>query len=262
MRGMRELMLVAGVAGLVGCGTVANGVKQDVEVTSDPPGARFVVSPSGVTGVTPATIQLERKYDYTVRLSLPGYRDRKAYMRRTVSGSTQNGNVASCLVLPWICMAWSAVDEKNGGQFDLVPSPLSVTLTPDDGTLDAETESRVSFFNANPHAAVTFTIDGGEECKLAPGKFARRVLSPGTHHVEAFHWDVFKMTGTSDIEIDGPEQFVAIFATVYSTRAAPVNELPEGFAEDCIPAHTPSNAPPGIAGDGTAPLLPSEAAGG
>jgi hypothetical protein len=59
------------------------------------------------------------------------------------------------------------------------------------------------------------------------GVFSRR----GPKHLAE---DVFKMSGRTTLDIDGAELFVAVFPTVYSTRAAFADELPEDYEESCI----------------------------
>lgn len=55
-----------------GCATIVNDSQAPVTITSDPDGAKFIVS-SGEQGVTPATIDLKRGSDYTIEITKPGY---------------------------------------------------------------------------------------------------------------------------------------------------------------------------------------------
>ncbi len=218
---------------LCGCGTVAKGATQTVQITSVPEGAHFVVSPSGQTGTTPAEVKLERRFDYKFEFSYPGYKIRKAYIRRAIAEGPQWGNVASCLVLPFICMAGSGIDEKSGGQFNLVPNPLHVELVPGTETSSQLTQIRAVFFNDSKLAA-RFSVDGEEECRLGLREFAVRLLQSGIHRIDANHRDLLKMDGTSTLQFDDGEMFIAILSTVYSTQAAFANELPTDFVETCI----------------------------
>lgn len=56
-----------------GCATIVNDSQTPVTITSNPDGAKFIVS-SGEQGVTPATIDLKRGSDYTIEITKPGYR--------------------------------------------------------------------------------------------------------------------------------------------------------------------------------------------
>ena len=57
---------------LSGCATIVNDSQAPVTITSNPDGAKFIVS-SGEQGVTPATIDLKRGSDYTIEITKPGY---------------------------------------------------------------------------------------------------------------------------------------------------------------------------------------------
>lgn len=126
-----------------------------------------------------------------------------------------------------------------------MPNSLHVELQPGSAAPAQTAQSRVVFYNADSKGAVTFSLDGGEECRLGAREFATRLLQPGTHHVDAQHWDVFKMKGTSTLQVDDAEMFVAIFVSVYSTHAAFANELPTDFVESCIDPSVPAETPSG-----------------
>lgn len=239
MNRARDLVPIAVVAllavgSLAGCGTIAKGTTEAIQVTSSPPGAQFSVSPSGQQGVTPAEVKLERRHDHTFLFSLPGHSTRKAYVRRTLAVGPANVNALSCLVLPFVCFGLGAIDEASGGHFDLLPDPLHVVLVPGDGVEVSTVETRVVFFNGTPKSTVHFSIDGGTECALEANQFTTRTLRNGEHQIDAYHWDVFKMAGRTTLDIDGAELFVALFPTLYSTRAAFANELPKDYEESCV----------------------------
>jgi hypothetical protein len=226
--------LLLSIAYLSACGTVSKGATQAVQITSAPEGAHFVVSPSGQTGTAPAELELERRFDHTIELSYPGYQTRKAFVRRHLATGPQWANIASCLLLPFVCMAGAGADEKSGGMFNLMPNPLHVELEPGSERPEPVTLSRVNFFNASNAANVTFSVDGGEECRLGPGQYAKRVVQSGMHRIDVFHWDVFKMKGASTLEFSDAEMNVAIACSVYSTHAAFDNEMPVDFQEACV----------------------------
>ncbi len=233
------LLLLSGST-LTACGTMTKGDAQKITITSIPEGAEFVASPSGKRGVTPAEIKLERRFDHTIEFSYPGYETRRMYVRRTIASGPQWGNVGSCMLLPFICMAFSGFDEASGGEFNLVPATINADLRPGSDPERTPEQSRVTFFNGNHGSPVTFSIDGGEECTLNSKQYTIRVLPAGHHEVDAFHWDVFKMTGKSPLDLDGADLYVAIYSSVYSTRAAFANDLPSQFQETCA-QKDPSN---------------------
>jgi hypothetical protein len=67
--GMVMLLLMAFVGG--GCGLIARGNKQTVEVITDPPGAMLTVDKKSY--VTPAKVLIQRKKKYEVTLTKEGY---------------------------------------------------------------------------------------------------------------------------------------------------------------------------------------------
>jgi hypothetical protein len=72
---MRILLLtVVALAGLVstGCGSIVNGMKQDIAITSSPGGATVTVD--GVErDSTPIVVPLSRKHAHVVKVEQPGY---------------------------------------------------------------------------------------------------------------------------------------------------------------------------------------------
>jgi len=90
--------LIASLMACVGCATVAHGTRQDVRVTSDPPGAAVTVltrEKSGeeivrsTPGVTPIVLSLTRRDpNIVVRLSKEGCSPVDVPLKRSVSGWT------------------------------------------------------------------------------------------------------------------------------------------------------------------------------
>jgi hypothetical protein len=112
---------------LTGCATVINGTTQNVEITSNPPGATAVVLPQNVAVTTPASISLERNKVVTVLFDSPGYEQKTVYVNKQFSTAV-NGNV----ILGGVTGA--VTDIANGAAFVLVPDPVHADMTPiDDG---------------------------------------------------------------------------------------------------------------------------------
>jgi predicted small secreted protein len=79
MRALREMkfflraaMLVAAALTIASCANFMHGKDEDINVTSNPPGADVTLS-NGMTGVTPFTITVPRERDLVFHFSKSGY---------------------------------------------------------------------------------------------------------------------------------------------------------------------------------------------
>jgi len=121
----RKLLLLA-VLGLAllpasACMTFIVGSQDEVEISSDPPGALAIIQPSGQRVKTPAVVQLERSQVHTVWLYMPGYESTPMYIHREPNG------------LQWVSLALTSplgmvVDHQNGATFSLGPQRLHKVL--------------------------------------------------------------------------------------------------------------------------------------
>lgn len=113
-------VLLAGVASaalaLTGCATIANGETQKMQVKSKPQLAQVKVDGS-LAGKTPITLDLARKQDHTVEISLPGYQTTRFNLTRKISGWFY-GNVLLGGIIG------IAVDMSNGSMYALTPEEL------------------------------------------------------------------------------------------------------------------------------------------
>lgn len=121
------LAACASTLGAGGCATLTHGIGQTVAISTDPPGAQVAVNgapPRGAgAATTPATLQLPRREDAVVTLTMPGY---EAETFRLVS--VVDGSVAEQLLKGGV--VGGAVDLATGAAFRLVPDRLHVALKP------------------------------------------------------------------------------------------------------------------------------------
>jgi hypothetical protein len=119
----RYLLTAVSLLGLVGCGTILHGPRQLVTVQSAPTGASVHVSPGSDTGSTPLTLNLERKRQYVIALTSPGYTSATVELRPGVGIGTAfaDGFFTGMIGL--------VVDAINGSLYGLNPESPNVTLT-------------------------------------------------------------------------------------------------------------------------------------
>jgi hypothetical protein len=124
---IRNLALVS-LAGftLAGCATVMNGANQDMILETEPKGAIAKLT-NGFTCITPCMVELPRKHDLRVDLTLEGYRPSYVLVQSKLGGSTFGNVLAGGLV-------GAVVDSSSGASNKLNPNPVSVRLVPIGGT--------------------------------------------------------------------------------------------------------------------------------
>ncbi len=84
MRACKVVLMLVCVC-LSGCATIISGKRQNVFVTSDPPGAT-VTADSGMSVVTPGKINLKRKHKHLLTASLPGYEAMDRHIGKKLNG--------------------------------------------------------------------------------------------------------------------------------------------------------------------------------
>ena len=124
MRGVA--VAAAGLAfGLGGCATLDRGSADTLYVLSEPPGAQVATS-TGATCVTPCTLDVNRRDEFTVTLTKAGYEPRTVAVKTRLSGS----GVGSFMENVVTGGAGMVVDAATGAALEHVPDPVDVTLTP------------------------------------------------------------------------------------------------------------------------------------
>ena len=99
------------VLSVTGCGTVVNGIYQDLAITSNPGGAQ--VSVDGISsGTTPVVVPVTRNHAHVVKLEQAGYQPIEASVVPQTS-IWEWGNV----IFAWL--PGLAVDAWTGGMYQL-----------------------------------------------------------------------------------------------------------------------------------------------
>ena len=108
---------------LSACGAILHGPRQMVEVQSSPAGAKVETSPPTGTYNTPATLDLERKNNYVLTFTAPGYNPATFNLHNNIGTGTV---IADVLLTGLIGVV---VDGITGSWYGLVPESVNVTLT-------------------------------------------------------------------------------------------------------------------------------------
>ena len=119
--------LAAACVLLSACATITRGTNQDFVVQSEPSQADVKLS-TGQTCVTPCTLRLKRKSQFTVTVSKPGYQTQEAPVHGVVKGGGAAGMAGNVIFGGLI---GAGVDASNGSMMNLTPNPLKVTLVPE-----------------------------------------------------------------------------------------------------------------------------------
>lgn len=125
---MKSVLLAISVFS-VGCASIVHQTTQQVPVTSNPPGAAITVACGDVNNdpklVTPAVVTVHRKPNHcSIALAKTGYQPAEVSLKKKMSG-WYIGNILFGGIIGLI------VDAANGAMYDRTPTPVDVTLTPE-----------------------------------------------------------------------------------------------------------------------------------
>ncbi len=116
----RTLLLAALALSCGGCATLMSGMRQKVEVVSDPPGAMAVLD-TGQQVRTPGVMRVEKLHPHQVTVSLEGYRPATVPLIRKVQWYVL-ANIITGIVPGML------IDFLGGGAFGM-PKQVKVRLT-------------------------------------------------------------------------------------------------------------------------------------
>ena len=123
---MRQLMFVAASLLVAGCASVTRGTTDQVQINSSPPEAQAKTS-MGHVCITPCTLQFNRKDEFTVLISKPGYHSVEIPVRAQVAGAGVAGFAGNVILGGAVGMV---VDASTGAMLEHWPNPVTATLTP------------------------------------------------------------------------------------------------------------------------------------
>lgn len=119
-------MVLAAAMTSTGCGTMFGGSRQLIQAASIPEGA--TVAAAGTAGSrTPTSLSLERKNNYVLEFSAPGYTTQRVDVQKSLRGGIVVLDILGG-VLPVI------VDAITGGWYKLSPEQVNAMLTKVDAT--------------------------------------------------------------------------------------------------------------------------------
>lgn len=105
-----------------GCGVIFGGTRQTLRATSSPDGTTVTTTPGTVDYKTPTSLSLERRHEYILTFSMPGYTEQKVEVQRSIRGGILVLDVLAGLV-------GVVIDAATGGWYKLSPETVTVTLT-------------------------------------------------------------------------------------------------------------------------------------
>jgi hypothetical protein len=109
-----------------GCATVTRGLTTKVQIQYDPPGAEARTSMGHVCR-TPCTLQFNRKDEFVVTITKPGYHIEEIPVVTRVAGAGAAGFAGNVIVGGVVGMA---ADAATGATLEHFPNPVIATLEP------------------------------------------------------------------------------------------------------------------------------------
>ena len=152
MRHTRIFAVLSATCLLTGCGTVLHGARQDIFVQSSVPGATVQASPMAATVAAPGTISLERKNNYVLTFTAPGY----APATVNVTNSIGVGTVIADVLLTGLVGV--VVDGMTGSWYGLNPETASATLVKQTGMVGPD-EIHIRLGHVSSHGKLSVDAD-------------------------------------------------------------------------------------------------------
>jgi PEGA domain len=122
---LKKIVCAAAAAvALSACATITRGTTNQIQIRSEPSGAQVITSTSQ-TCMTPCTLTMNRRDEFSVKFSLAGYREAIVEVRTQVAGTGVLGVAGNAIVGGVIGVG---VDVVTGSALEHVPNPVIVTL--------------------------------------------------------------------------------------------------------------------------------------
>jgi hypothetical protein len=126
MRNISILALIALALSCGGCASVTRGWTEQMQITSNPADAQARTS-LGQTCTTPCTLQVNRKDEFSVTISKPGYHSAEVAVTTRVAGAGVAGLAGNVLLGGVVGIG---VDAVSGAALEHYPNPVVATLPP------------------------------------------------------------------------------------------------------------------------------------
>ena len=126
MRFALAVLVLIAPMGLGGCASVTRGWSEQVQITSQPEGAEVRTSLSQAC-VTPCTLTVQRKDEFSVTFAKPGYQPQTIPVVTRVAGAGVAGFAGNVLVGG---VVGRGVDAASGATLEHYPNPVVAVLQP------------------------------------------------------------------------------------------------------------------------------------
>jgi hypothetical protein len=134
-----------------GCATVTRGTSEDMQITSEPSGARASTS-TGFSCTTPCTLTVNRKDEFVVKFDEAGYRSQEIPVKTQIAGAGAAGFAGNIVAGGIVGMV---ADAATGATLEHVPNPVHADLAPIDAGPVGKVQRRPAAKTAlNPSDAV------------------------------------------------------------------------------------------------------------
>ncbi|MEM7190390.1 MAG: hypothetical protein AAF439_12325 [Pseudomonadota bacterium] len=138
------------------CATATRGTTETVTFVSDPLGTTMTTT-SGMTCVTPCTLEIERSETFTAKFVL-GEKSAEVFVDTVVADEVGATTAANILFTPIVAIPVAlAVDAASGANLNHTPNPVFVSFT--DKPLEAPQEGNEATLAASPAAAVEAGVE-------------------------------------------------------------------------------------------------------
>lgn len=135
------ICLSVGLVALSSCAMLVHGTTENIDVSSEPPGASVVVS-DGQTGTTPFSIVARREQGLVFHFSKPGYQSVDVLNESGMeTGAFVSDLVLEIVTLPFNITPIFSIDEQSGAAYAHQTHDVSVRLEPI-GTADAHANAQ------------------------------------------------------------------------------------------------------------------------